>query len=135
MRAHTAKKGKYGVGANASLVRPLKDFPPRFQKIISQNPNICSEKFEGPSLIRHNRQNKQLVVPHSPCTTDTSLSSSDEASQQTHQFNPNAQSFVPHQNNYVSEMNNGASCTQSVTQDQSSYYPGFDPNVNPYCYC
>ena len=131
MRAHTAKKGKYGVGANAYLVRPLKDFPPRFQKIISQNPGICSEKFEGPALIRHNRQNKHLVVPHSPSTTDTSLSSSDEASHQTHQFNPNAQSFVPHQNNYVPQTNNGAVSAQPVTQDQSAYYSGFDPNVNP----
>ena len=133
MRAHTAKKGKYGVSANANLVRPLKDFPPRFQKIVSQNPSIRSEQFEGLALVRHSRQNKHLVVPPSPSTTDTSLSSSDEASQQTHhQFNPNAQSFVPHQNNtYTPQVNNGTPGAQSVPQDQSTYYPGFDPNVSP----
>ena len=133
MRAHTAKKGKYGVSANANLVRPLKDFPPRFQTIISQNPSIRSEQFEGLALVRHSRQNKHLVVPPSPGTTDTSLSSSDEASQQTHhQFNPNAQSFVPHQNNtFTPQANNSTPGAQSVPQDQSTYYSGFDPNVNP----
>ncbi len=140
MKAHTARKGKYGVSANANLVRPLKDFPPRFQKIISQNPNIRSEQFEGLALVRHAHENKHIVVPPSPSTTDTSLSASGDESahhhhslshHSTHQFNPNAQSFIPHQTQ--NHPGPGGAQRQLVQQEQTTYNAGFDSNAHAGC--
>lgn len=72
------------------LLKPLKDIPPRFQKMLSQNAVGKEQQFEGPPLVR---QVAMTSRKNSSKSSSTSSSISEDGASYT--FNPNAQAFTP----------------------------------------
>ena len=77
---------KFANGTVHRLLRPIKDIPPRFQKmLVPPKPN--PEKFEGQPLVKHSYPKKSAIVSANLDAPDSSH----------HTFNPNAPNFIPGQ--------------------------------------
>ena len=95
------------------LNKPLKDIPPRFQKIISQNPSIRRTKFEGTPLVRHGRIHHIRSMPPQPdYISDCDSQAGSSSGSMQHNFNPHAECFVPGQR-YDSAPAGGGSVEES----------------------
>lgn len=79
------------------VTKPMKDIPPRFQKIISQNPSIRRTKFEGTPLVRHGRMHRIPSMPTQCNMAEFENVNNSGGGVMQHNFNPHAQTFVPGQ--------------------------------------
>lgn len=100
------------------LLKPLKDIPPRFQKMLSCNPAIKQDQFEGQPIMRHSYHHH-----HSHKTKSVTVSAGNmQDLPNHHSFNPNAETFIPRQ--YVNSPDTIPSPTFSpsglVTYDYST---------------
>ena len=125
-------RNRYNSPGQIKLMKPLKDIPPRFQKMLSCNPAIRQEQFEGQPIMRQSYTTR-------PKSVTVSASTLAECTSQ-HNFNPNAQSFVPRQpNNYGtsqetpcmmtnpnSQCSDNRECSTDTSRD--AYYSGNMPD-------
>ncbi len=96
---------KYGKNGPIKFLKPLKDIPPRFQKILSSNPSIKQSKFEGQPLVRQGMlgkgkghgSNHSGSSPRSNSSAGSPTGVLDTNFPACTNFNPNAQCFVPSQ--------------------------------------
>ena len=95
-------------GGSNRVIRPLKEIPPRFQKMLCSNGNFFkkSHQFEGQPLVRQNSPKSKAVSVHCGGSMGANEGSS------RHVFNPNAQSFIPTQG-YDPSINMNSPCSNS----------------------
>ena len=80
--------------SSPKLLKPLKDIPPRFQKMLSSNPAIRQEQFEGQPIMRQSYNNHHHH--HKPKSVTVSANNINDLPNH-HSFNPFAETFVPRQ--------------------------------------